>query len=63
MAGIRKYKDKYVRLGMFGLIKEIFEEHPIKEDQDKLYIDEWEVGDANRIEHTKVEIPLSTDYT
>ena len=63
MAGIRKYKDKYVRLGMFGLIKEIFEEHPIKEDQDKLYIDEWEVGDANRIEHTKIEIPLSTDYT
>ncbi len=60
--GIRKYKGKYVRLGMFGLIKEIFEENPIKEEQDKLYIEELEVGDGNRIEHTKIEVPLSTDY-
>jgi hypothetical protein len=60
---LRKYKDKYVRLGTFGLIKEIYEENPIKEDQDKLYIHEIEIWSANRIEHTKIEIPLSTDYT
>ena len=61
--GIRKYKGKYVRLGTFGLIKEIFEENPIKEDKDKLYIDELEIGNANKIEHTRFEVQLSTDYT
>jgi len=52
-----------VRLGTFGLIKEIFEENPIKEDKDKLYIDELEIGNANKIEHTRFEVQLSTDYT
>jgi hypothetical protein len=50
MACMRKYKGKYVRLGTFGLIKEVFEENPIKEDKDKLYIDELEIGDANKID-------------
>lgn len=60
---LRKYKDKYIRLGTFGLIKEIYEENPIKEEQDKLYIHEIEIWSANRIEHTKIEVTLSTDYT
>lgn len=60
---IRKYKDKYVRLWTFWLIKEVFDSYPIQQEEDKLYIDEIEIWTGNIIERTKIEIPLSNDYT
>lgn len=57
--GIKKYKDKYVRLWTFWLIKEVFDEHPIQKTEDKLYIDEIAIWSANRIEHEKIEVEVS----
>ena len=59
---IRKYKWKYVRLWQFGLVKEIFEEHP-NSDMDKSYYDDIEIWDKNEIIHKKVEIePMFSGY-
>jgi len=61
MAGLRKYKDKYVRLWMFGLVKEVYDEYPISEGMEPLYVDEIRVGDNNVIERTSTEVPLSAN--
>lgn len=59
---IRKYNWKYVRLWQFGLVKEIFEEHP-NSDMDKSYYDDIEIWDKNEIIHKKVEIePMFSGY-
>jgi len=52
---IRKYKWKYVRLWKFGLIKEVFDEHP-SSDMNKQYYEGVEIGDKNEIIHTKYEV-------
>jgi len=52
---IRKYKWKYVRLWQFGLIKEVFDEHP-NSDMDKQYFEDIEIWDKGEIIHTKEEI-------
>jgi len=59
---IKKYKWKYVRLWQFGLVKEVFGEHPNSE-MDKLYYDDIEIWDNNEILYKKVEIePIIADY-
>ena len=52
---IRRYKWKYVRLWQFGLIKEVFDEHP-NSDMDKQYFEDIEIWDKGEIIHTKEEI-------
>lgn len=62
MVWIKKYKWKYVRLWQFGLVKEVFDEHP-KSEMDKLYYDDIEIWDNNEIIHKKVEVePIIADY-
>ena len=59
---IRKYNWKYVRLWQFGLVKEVFDEHPDSK-MDSTYIDEIEIWDKNEIIHKKVEVePMFSDY-
>lgn len=43
VTGIRKYKDKYVRIGIFGLIKEVFDTNPIRDQEEKMYIEDFEI--------------------
>lgn len=62
MVWIKKHKWKYVRLWQFGLVKEVFDEHP-KSEMDKLYYDDIEIWDNNEIIHKKVEVePIIADY-
>ncbi|MCX6823361.1 MAG: hypothetical protein NTX91_05250 [candidate division SR1 bacterium] len=55
--GLMKYKGKYVRIGTFGLIKQVFDENPIPEATERLFIDEREVGDKNQIMKSQIEVP------
>lgn len=60
---IRKYNWKYVRLWQFGLVKEVFDEHPDSK-MDSAYIDEIEIWDKNEIIHKKVEVePMFAEYS
>ena len=62
MAWIKKYNWKYVRLWQFGLVKEVFDEHPTS-DMGKSYYDDIEIWDKNEIIHKKVEVePMFSDY-
>ena len=59
---IRKYNWKYVRLWQFGLVKEVFDEHPHSK-MDSTYYDDIEIGPKNEIIHKKVEVePMFAEY-
>lgn len=62
VTGIRKHKDKYVRIGTFGLIKEVFDTNPIRDQEEKMYIEDFEIWSSNIIHRTKTEVPLSTTH-
>ena len=57
---IRKYKWKYVRLWQFGLVKEVFDEHP-DSYMDMQYYEDIEIWNWNEILHNKERI--QPEYT